>query len=231
MQISVENNKIVTRGLVYDTANYSDSNPVQNSYVVPMVQRTLGDANDGWYAQFNSTNTEAVFLGPGIKYGNGGFNGGVTITDTIIDGLKLWNGSSFIDPGTEQVQGLRGTISVPTATLATVDSGMGGSFSLVTPAAVTATAHSQVYWRLLGDGSTSNSASDDGVYLLKLQLTTTQAGVAASDPYYLLLSKNASSADQTAAQSYVNSTLVPEPASLAAAAVASAGLLARRRRD
>ncbi|MDB5328185.1 MAG: hypothetical protein JWM57_3754 [Phycisphaerales bacterium] len=230
VQISVENNKIVTRGLVFDTANYGDVNPVQYSYVVPLVQRSLGDANDGWYAQFNSTNSEAAYLGPGIKYGSAGFNSGVTITETIADGLKLWDGTSFTDPGNEQVQGLRGSIGAPSATLASMDGGVGGSFSLTTPATITATSHSQVYWRLLGDGLTSASASDDGVYLLTLKLTTSQAGVAASAPYYLLLSKNASAEAQAAGQNFVNTTLVPEPAFAGVAAMLSTGLLGRRRR-
>ena len=54
-------------------------------------------------------------------------------------------------------------------------------------------------------------ASDDGVYLVSLQLSTSQSGVAASLPFFFLLNKNASSAETSAAHAYVETNLVPEP--------------------
>ena len=52
--------------------------------------------------------------------------------------------------------------------------------------------HNSLRFALLGDGASPTSASPDGIYLLKLQLSSTQAGLAPSDAYHFVLYKNAS---------------------------------------
>jgi hypothetical protein len=66
--------------------------------------------------------------------------------------------------------------------------------------------HNHLTYTLLGDGQAAGGGPD-GVYALPLRLTAD--GVAApSDPYFLLLGKNASAADLAAAAALANVTLV-----------------------
>jgi hypothetical protein len=66
--------------------------------------------------------------------------------------------------------------------------------------------HNHLTYTLLGDGRTAGGGPD-GVYALPLRLTAD--GVAApSDPYFLLLGKNASAADLAAAAAVADVTLV-----------------------
>lgn len=228
IQIGIANGKIVTNGLFTapDPANidYQLPSAGQRIFSMPMGQRSLADANDGWYAEPNHANWP--YAGPGVALLNGQFAVGSKLTVTYLDGLKIWDGSGFVDPGTEQVA------VATSATFATsVLTKDVGPFNGVTPAAVSGAAdeHLTLRWRLLGDGVSPNTASDDGVYLLKLQLSTDQAGIGASDPYYFLLNKNASAGDQAGAVAAVTA-LVPEPGALGI--VGLAGLwLGRRRRD
>ena len=51
--------------------------------------------------------------------------------------------------------------------------------------------HASLRFAILGDGTDPLSVEPDGVYLVGMQLTSTQSGLAASDPYYFVLYKNA----------------------------------------
>lgn len=87
---------------------------------------------------------------------------------------------------------------------------------------------------MLGDRTSPLSASDDGVYLLNLELfhadaTGVPTGTQKSPPFWLLFDKNASPADEAAALSYVQTMLVPEPGSIAAIGLCAVTLLRRRR--
>jgi hypothetical protein len=90
--------------------------------------------------------------------------------------------------------------------------------------------HKHSFFRLLGDGISPNTLSDDGVYLLSLQLSTNQAGIDASDSYFFLLDKNAPAGDAAAALAYVNAHVVPEPGALAYMVCALCGVMAVRPR-
>jgi hypothetical protein len=86
----------------------------------------------------------------------------------------------------------------------------------------------------LGDGTSPTSASPDGVYLLSMQLTSTQDGLASSDPYFFLLHKNASAdairgAVKTLGLLNAVVQYVPEPSAMAMLALAGFGLLPARR--
>ena len=206
IQIGVESSRIVTRQLFLDEP-YEPATPGQRLYEIPLAQRSLADARDGWYMQPNSA---YPFTGPGIAPQAGQFATGSILTLTFVDGLKIWGGTDFVDPGTEQFDAYRGANR--TAGAITSDSGPFSSFSFT---AITNAAgeHKTAYGRLLGDGIAPNTLSDDGVYLVGLQLSTSEAGVSPSLPYYFLLSKNASTADQAAARAYVETYVIPEPAS------------------
>jgi hypothetical protein len=221
IQIGISNSQIITHGLFLDEP-YQAATPAQRVYEIPLAQRALSDANDGWYAQPNAAYS---FTGPGIALLDGNFVTGSVLSLAFTDGLKIWNGSGFVDPGTEQIDAYRG--ATHTAGAVTTDAGPFNSYSF-TAVAGTADEHKTAFWRLLGDGLSPNTASDDGVYLLSLRLVTDQNGIAASAPYYFLLNKNASTVDESAALSYVNANLVPEP--VAGILIAIGGLVATSRR-
>jgi hypothetical protein len=223
VQIVNENGKIFTRGLFAD-GPYQSPTAGQRAYAIPLVQRALGDANDGWYAAPNQATYP--FAGPGVALVDGNFAAGSNLRVEFVDGLKLWNGSAFADPGTEQLAVSTSALFTPTTV--TTDA---APYSQIALSAVTAAhdEHKTLRWRLLGDGAAPNTASDDGVYLMGFRLTTNQPGVAPSDPYYFVLSKNASAPDQAAALAFVNATLVPEPA--AALTLSTLACLTLRRRQ
>jgi hypothetical protein len=224
VQIGVTNNKIVTHGLFLDEP-YGTPSPAQRVYQMPMGQRSLADANDGWYVEPN--HAVYPFAGPGTVLLDGNFATGSILKVNFLDGLKLWNGSGFVDPGTEQIGASTSATFAPS--VLTKDS---SPFDPLTLSAVAATAgeHKTIRWRLLGGGTSPNTPSDDGLYLLTLQLNTDQTGIAPSDPYFFLMNKNASAADQAAALAYVNTNLVPEPGSVGMMTLGLAAALLRRRR-
>ncbi len=249
LQITVDNSKIVTRQLRVDPP-YSDSLSAPKSvYVIPVIE------NGGvWYSKPNNeidpiSMMPAFPSGPGLAYGYDQADGGDRVLEalsilsvTFTDGLKLWNGAAFADAGATELKGFRGanpTISTPAANFATTsDSGPFDSVSLAAISATyTAESHGSLRWALLGDGSSPTSASPDGVYLLSLQLSSTQNGLAPSDPYYFVLHKNAAPADIAAAVDSLGFAsglvqMVPEPLAWMLSLIGMAGIpfVARRRR-
>lgn len=249
IQITNDNNKIVTRALHKD-GDYSLALTAPKSvYVMPLV------ANGAvWYAKQNNAIDPVTLLpafpsGPGLAYGFDLADGGLqafaadsVLSIGFLDGLKHWNGAAFADAGATELKAYRGsnaTITTPAANFAvTSDSGPFDSVSLAAVAANYGTdgaeVHASLRWALLGDGTSPTSTSPDGVYLLKLQLSSTQGGLTPSDPHYFVLHKNASPDAVTAA---VNSLgfaaalvqAVPEPGSAVLFALALAGLPFTRR--
>ena len=252
IQITGETGKIVTREIILDDP-YSDSlRDPKLVYVVPMAQ-----LNGVWYSQ-PTDEIDPILMqvkfpsGPGLAYGydqvGGGpevFAAGTMLSENFIAGLKRWDGSAFVDPGTEQVGAFAGSQTAPADQAITSDS---GPFAGITFPAISAgydeDAHFEARFRLLGNGTNSLSPSQDGVYLLSLQVTSTQGGLAPSDPFYFLLRKNATDEAVVDAVKALTSAhgiepslvqYVPEPPSLAlfAAGVVCAIVMRRRscRRD
>ena len=77
--------------------------------------------------------------------------------------------------------------------------------------------HASLRFALLGDGISPTSSVPNGIYLLSMQLSSTQPGLAPSDPYSFVLNKNMPWAEvEGAVRSIgVNSSfvqwVVPEP--------------------
>jgi hypothetical protein len=242
LQITDDNNKLVTRQIILNEP-YSFLTFPKSVYVIPMAQ-----LNGVWYSQPNSEIDpilmQAAFpSGPGLAYGydqvDGGprvFAAGSAFSEKFTAGLKRWNGSAFVDPGSEQIGVFRGSAVAPADQAVTSDS---GPFGGITYPAISATYvaddHSSARFRLLGDGTNPLSPSQDGVYLLSLQLSSTQAGLASSDPFYFVLRKSATDAAvNDAVNSFINAQgippsqvqFVPEPTSLLLLVLATTSLVA-----
>lgn len=190
LQINNEDNKIITREIFLD-GDYNPLTDPKSVYVIPLLPTSGIYFSRPNQAELSPGVPEFV-SGPGLAYGLGKtFQAGSNFRLSFTDGAKLWNGTEFVDPGSEQFQIYRGSASNPSATATSTDS---GPFAGIDFAAISATyneeAHSSAGIRLLGDGVNPTASSQDGVYLLSLQLSSTQAGLAASDPYYFVLYKN-----------------------------------------
>jgi hypothetical protein len=233
IQISNDNNKIVTRELHLDGPYSTSLTSPKSVYVMP-----LASLDGVWYSRPNNTSSTTIPglpefpSGPGLAYGHDLANGGPqTLAEGSVlsigfaDGLKRWNGAAFADAGATQLKSFRGSnvhVSSPPENVAiTSDSGPFDSVSLAAVAAgyggEGAEVHGSIRYALLGDGTSPTSTSADGVYLLTMQISSTQPGLSASDPYYFVLSKNGAAADVVAAVHSLGVApglvqwLVPEP--------------------
>jgi hypothetical protein len=250
--------------------------PPARVYVMPLLDSQI-TAGNGYYTRptdYRNPITQAPQYpsGPGLSWryeyqtaGTGwSLDGSTTLpnlrnsqfTIAFTDAFKSWNGSAFVDPGTEQFQAFAGDgtgafVPGTTPDAVTSDAGPFDSMTLsainpATPPAATSIPHSSVSFRLLGDGVDPAAPSDDGIYLASLKLSSSAvfgAGntpVGDSDPFYFVMYKG-STLDE--AMNVANAfavannipldqvqAAVPEPGSLAAAG-AVAALAARRRRQ
>jgi hypothetical protein len=249
IQITNDNNKIVTRHLIQD-GPYGDSLTAPVSVYVMPVDEFSGN----WMSRPNNSLLAGVPefpSGPGLAYGHdladGGtqaFAEGSVLSVGFLDGLKLWNGAAFADPGVTELKGFRGSnagITTPAANFAVTSDG--GPFDSLALPAVAANygserqeVHNSLRWALLGDGTSPTSANPDGVYLVKLQVSSTQIGLAPSDPYHFVLHKNAASEAIVAAVNSLEAApelvqVVPEPVTWMLALIGLVGdsLVTRRR--
>lgn len=238
--------RIETREVVHTTSRPGSITDLKRVYVMPLLDQA-GGAGDGWYTrpddERNSFGIPLYPTGPGVCFqydavdqlpGSGwSYSGSSTLPNLqgtnfafqIRDGLKEWNGSSFVDPGLEQLQAFRGDgTSVPTITAATSDSGPFGALAMSTISSRSSNAHSSVGYRLLGDGAnhalTGPGAGDDSVYLASFSLASTALGVNPSDTFYFVMYKNADLADALAAVDHLGFDspyvqVLPEPSALA----------------
>lgn len=247
MQVTDTNNKITTREIIpeppYDTSLTAE----KSAYVLPILQAITGSPTTNfWTVMPNSTidpilQTSEFQFGPGLAYSYGqSFTSGFHFNVSFTDSLKRWNGTSFVNnPGPEAVGAFRGD-STSAADQVVITGGAVPAQSLAfnnIAASYPADSHSSMRFRLLGDGTSALVAPANGIYLLSLQISSTQPGLASSDPFSLLLCKNASAADLAAAvtglgvdPSRVQFLSVPEPTAALLAASGLVGLVIWRRK-
>jgi hypothetical protein len=246
IQVTDTGNKITTREVVPDAPYGGSLTNEKSVYVLPILKSVSGSPSTDYWAVMPNNTIDPITLtnsypfGPGLAYGYGHtFTDGFHFNVSFTDSLKKWNGSAFVsNPGVEAVGAFRGD---STSSLDQVIIGGGsipGSGLVFSNIASTynSDSHSSMRFRLLGDGASALTAPSDGIYLLKLQISSTQPGLDPSSVLSFLLYKNASYSDLNAAVSGlgVNSSLVqfvgvPEPATGALAIGGFVALMLRRR--
>ena len=245
IQIAVDTNngnKITTHKLMLDEP-YSSAQGLTAAtsiYVMPVLATSsLNPAQIVGRVKPTTSNA-----GPGFTYGYDQTIGSTRYfagnLNLQLGGLQVWNGSAFVPTDGEQLGVLANSSSnVNADTFTTTPAG--GSGSVTINASYAADAHTSFRYTLKNGTDPAFSASDDGIYLATLQLSSTQASpsLAASNPFYFILSKNADvntlnavvgsfAASQGIGGSAVQFVAVPEPSSVVLAALL--GLLSTRRR-
>ena len=171
---------------------------------------------------------------------------GTVFAYRFTDRVLKWDGSQFTAAaaGATQLQAFRGDATTVPNVLATTASGSSLVYTAVSSVTQSTNAHSNAGFRLLGDGTSfapsAAGPGTDGIYLQGMQVTTTAttaagAAVGASDPAYMVLSKNTSFAEAYAvAAAFATSQgiplnqiqSVPEPGTLALAGCGFASVAA-----
>jgi len=251
IQITNDSNKITTRALVPDGPYSTSLTSPKSVYVMPALT-----FNNVWYSRPNGA-IDTILLQPSFPSGSGfaygydladggpqAFDVGSFISLSFTAGLKRWDGAAFVDAGATELKAFRGsdpTITTPLANFAvTSDLGPFDSLSLAAVAAGYgsdgAEVHSSLRFALLGDGTSPTSASADGVYLVGLQVSSSQAGTTPSDPYFFVLNKNAEWSTVSAAvgslgiAASLQQWVVPEPGTCGLLLVGVVALCGRRTR-
>jgi hypothetical protein len=155
---------------------------------------------------------------PGFYAAAGEFSSGSRIGFDVLKAVRSWNGSDFGELSSSRItlEYASGAFSV---TSPVADSVVPG-FSFPVGASGGFDEHLDLY--LVPDST--------GIYLLEVQLWTTESGVSGTDPIWLVLNNGADEAMHDDAISWVEANLVPAPGVLGLMAV-GAGLASRRRRN
>ena len=148
---------------------------------------------------------------PGFDSLPGTFPIGSNIGFSVLDSLRKWDGKNFDSIPEETISIGFGTSLGPIVTPTTP--GFVDGFDL----------------NVASDGSwhrhydfVLDSPSSTGIYLLQLQLDSSNAGIAPTDPFFVVFNQNDTELNHDAAIAFVESSLtVPEPSSLALALMVS----------
>ncbi len=157
---------------------------------------------------------------PGLFTTSGTFTANSSLAFTIHGQLRSWNGSDF---GTVSAERLLIEFGPDARLTPTTDSLVSGFAFNVGPTG----GFDEHYNFTLQDGVGGNNPSS-GVYLLALSLSSSDAAIATSEPFYLVLNFGQDELVHDAAVEYVENVIVPAPG--AAVALLGLGLLASRRR-
>lgn len=179
-------------------------------YVLP-GQRVFGD---------EMVISDGVSDEPGFYAQAGTLNPGELISFNVRKALRVWNGSDFnsIASETMRIENPAGTAFVDTPLVdpsSPIAAGWGFSF----PGSGELDDHPIFY---------VNDRTGPGIYLLELELTTTQAGIINSPGFWVVFNDGADDSQHDAAIDWTQENLVPAPG--IAGMLALGGLIVLRRR-
>lgn len=201
------------------TGGHDDATNVDES-VVRVYGYDFGeDPADPFFAQDPGFNAPA----------GSGLPGGSQLRFNLLSSLTYWNGAGT-PTFTAPAESLIFSFGASTRTI-TGSSGSQSGFSLQTVAA-DGSAHRHLNAFLNGTDGNAVPASVDGVeaaagvYVLAMELTSSDSSILASDPFYIVFNNGLEEAQHDEAIDFVQSTLVPEPTSM----LGLVTLIGRRRR-
>lgn len=169
---------------------------VQGENVVPLLSQRVFIAEFGTFPNFTSS--------PGLDSLVGAFQGGSQIGFDIRKALRKWDGSSFpqgaegIPP--ERLQIKLGPAANTRVTPASDELVTGFSLAVSNSGNTVGEFHHHPGFTLLDPAS-------DGLYVVELQLWSTQSGLGTSEPYWMVFSQNAGEEELRAAASWVRDNL------------------------
>lgn len=157
---------------------------------------------------------------PGLYAEAGTLDSGELISFSVRKALRVWNGTDFnsIAAETMRVENPAGTAFIDTPLVdpsSPIAAGWGFSF----PASGDLDDHPIYY---------VNGRTGPGIYLLELELTTTQAGIINSPSFWIVFNDGGDEIHHDAAIDWTQENLVPTPG--AASVFAFGGMVALRRR-
>ena len=189
------------------------------------------DPNDPYFAQDPGFNAPA----------GSGLPGGSQLSFNLLGSLSYWNGSGSPSFGAlPSSESLRFNFGAQDRTV-TAGSGFQTGFNLQTVNA-DGSMHRHLNSFLQGSDGNSIPAADgpwgagdgiqaaDGIYLLSMQLTDSDPGTASSNPFWIVFNNGMPEQIHDEAIDFVQSNIVPEPASIGAMGLLIAAGVSRRSR-
>jgi hypothetical protein len=175
--------------------------------------------------RFNDTGSTPNWIDePGFDSAAGTWTYPSSMSFNILDALRVWDGSDF------------DTVAAQTLAIAYAGDTRYTPLTEMTVAGFSNGVSSNGAWHR-HYGFTLGNPADDGIYLLKLELTNSVSSIAKSDPFYIVLRQDENQTDGlgTAAQleaamSHLESVPEPGTLSLLAAGLGAMILVAWRRR-
>ena len=163
-------------------------------------------------AEFGDTGVPNEIDEPGFDNLAGTFPFPSTIGFSILDSLRKWDGTNehFDTIPSETLSVSFGTSLGPIDTPATPEIVDGFDLNVASDGS----------WHRHYD-SLLNAPASTGVYLLQLQLDSSDTGIAPTDPFFIVFNQNDSEENHDDAIHFVETVIVPEPGSFVLAMIMS----------
>lgn len=193
---------------------------------------TLGESVLGAEMELVGSAPNQVFTTdePGFDSLVGTFTAGTAVGFNILSPLGLWNGSGFdvINPSTGPVLTISNTVGLTTFSAST-STGYVDGYTL--DANNDGQWHKHLGFNLLGDGGVTTSIAGEGIYLLELELFSTDPSISPSDSLFIVFNNGGELWEETHDQAveWAEANLVPEPTT-AMVLVGLTGIMLVRRR-
>ena len=133
-------------------------------------------------SRFNDTGVDPNWSNePGFDSEQGTWAYPSTISFNILDSLRVWDGSDFDTVATQQVEIAYSSHNAYTPLTPSVVSGFGIGVDSY------GAWHRHLAFELMDSGVAPGAFAADGIYLLKLELLSSDPQVAKSEPFYMVL--------------------------------------------
>jgi hypothetical protein len=147
-----------------------------------------------------------------------------TVGFNILGQLKVWDGFDFDAVATPRIKIITPVAPFTTNTISPTTNTVESGFSLNVLS--TGEWHRHPVYELVDSAGASLSDPPlqfPGIYMLSLELKSSDPGITNSDPFYLVFNNGMPEVDHLAAEAFVNANVVPEPSTWAVLLMAGFG--------